>query len=109
MTFTNFDQLDLVNINQQNIAKAWVVLFHFRSKSIDSNLYEEFSIFATRNSNNKASGHEFFTKFHNEMLNNSYTKGYKVNLGRKCASTGWPIDMSIEPLYADSGESGASR
>jgi len=76
LLFTNYEQLNFVNINQNNVAKAWVVLFHFRSKSMDSQLYEDFSSLVVRNATNKSKGHELFGQFYNVMLEKSYSEGF---------------------------------
>jgi len=78
--FTNYDQLNFVNVNKIDIVKAWVVLYHFKSKSLDSQLYEEFSSISFRNSSNKSKGHDLFGNFYNTLLQNSYQQGYKVQL-----------------------------
>ena len=96
--FTNYDQLNFVNLNHSDMAKAWVVLFHFRSKSQDSLLFEEFNSMAIRNSMNKSKGHELFSQFYNTLLGISYEKGYRVHLSKKCEKTGWPIDLKINSI-----------
>jgi hypothetical protein len=72
LLFTNYDQLNFVNINNNNFVKAWVVLYHFRSKNMDSQLFEEFNSIVTRNSSNKSKGHELFSNFYNTLLGLSY-------------------------------------
>lgn len=61
--FTNSDDLNLVKINSNNNVKAWTVLYHFRSKELDSHIFQEFNSIVTRNMLNKAKGHELFDKF----------------------------------------------
>lgn len=95
LLFTNYDQLNFVNINNNNLAKAWVILYHFRSKSMDTQLFEEFSSIVTRNSSNKSKGHELFSNFYNTLLGLSYQNGYRVHLSQSCDKTGWPIDLQI--------------
>jgi hypothetical protein len=70
--FTNFDQLNFLNINKSNEVKAWVVLYHFRSKSIDSYIFEEFSSIVMRNCKNKVEGHELFNQFYKDFISYSY-------------------------------------
>jgi hypothetical protein len=96
LLFTNYDQLNFVNINNNDFVKAWVILYHFRSKSMDSHLFEEFSSIVTRNSSNKSKGHELFSKFYNTLLGLSYQSGLRVHLSRKCEKTGWPIDLTVK-------------
>ena len=93
--FTNYDQLNFVNINNNNIVKAWVVLYHFRSKSQDSLLFEEFNSILVRNSQNKSKGHQLFSNFYNTLLSQSYEENYRVHLSKMCDKTGWPIDVKI--------------
>jgi hypothetical protein len=45
LLYSNINMLDYFDINEQAEAKAWTVLFHFRSKSKESILYEEFNSF----------------------------------------------------------------
>lgn len=91
-----------MNINKSNIAKAWVVLFHFTSKSQDSLLFEEFSSVVIRNNANKSKGHELFGVFHNMLLNQSYKSGTRVLMRQNCEKTGWPIDVSLKTTDFDS-------
>ena len=62
--FTNFDQLNQTDINKSQEVKVWAVLYHFRNKSQDSQIFEEFSSTVSRNCQNKAKGHELFARFH---------------------------------------------
>ena len=94
--FTNFDQLNFVNVNNKDLVKAWVVLYHFRSKPQDSLLFESFSSILVRNSQNKSKGHDLFTNFHNVLLSQSYQNNFRVELSRMCEKTGWPIDIKIQ-------------
>ena len=43
LLYSNINTIDFRDINRLEIAKAWSVLFHFRSKSLESMLYEEFN------------------------------------------------------------------
>lgn len=67
LLFSSVDQLNFSNINKQDKAKAWAVLYHFKSKSHDSLIYEEFETIAMRNSIGKSKGHEFFSKFYSKL------------------------------------------
>jgi len=62
--FTNYDQLNLEDINHSDIVKAWAVLYHFRTKNKDTLLFEEFKTIITRNHQNKCQGHDLFLQFH---------------------------------------------
>lgn len=100
LLFSNINQLNFVDINRSadqssDIAKAWAVLFHFRSKSFDSILYDQFESIAMRNTIGKSKGHELFSKFYLKLIEASYDKGFRMHLTTKCEKTGWPIDISI--------------
>lgn len=95
LLFSNINQLNFVDVNRQDVAKAWAVLFHFRTKSFDSTLYDEFESMAMRNTTGKSKGHELFSKFYLKLIESSYDKGFRMHLTSKCEKTGWPIDISI--------------
>jgi len=46
LLYSNVNTLDFIDINANNMAKAWTILFHFRGKSTESMLYEEFNSIA---------------------------------------------------------------
>ena len=46
LLYSNVNQLDFMDINESDVAKAWTILFHFRGKSIESMLFEEFNSIA---------------------------------------------------------------
>ena len=46
LLYSNVNILDYVDMNMSNVAKAWTVLFHFKGKSVESMLYEEFNSIA---------------------------------------------------------------
>lgn len=95
LLFSNINQLNFVDINQNDLAKAWAVLFHFRSKTFDSIIYDEFESITMRNTIGKSKGHELFSKFYLKLIEASYDKGFRMHLTTKCEKTGWPIDISI--------------
>jgi hypothetical protein len=43
LMYSNINQLNYVDINKLKEAKAWSILFHYRSKSLQSMLFEEFN------------------------------------------------------------------
>ena len=43
LMYSNINQLNYVDINHLTEAKAWTILFHFRAKSLQSMLFEEFN------------------------------------------------------------------
>jgi hypothetical protein len=90
--------LNFVDINEQDNVKAWVILFHFRSKSFDSIIYDEFESITMRNAIGKSKGHELFTKFYMRMIERSFDDGFKMNLTNKCEKTGWPVDITISHI-----------
>ena len=87
--------MNFVDINQSDRVKAWVILFHFTSKSFDSIIYDEFESITMRNTIGKSKGHELFTKFYLKLIEKSYDKGFRMNLTSKCEKTGWPIDINM--------------
>lgn len=48
-----------------------------------------------RNTIGKSKGHELFSKFYLKLIENSYDKGFRLQLTTKCEKTGWPIDISL--------------
>lgn len=40
LMYINLNRFETTDLNQEEIAKAWVVMFHFRGKSIESLLYD---------------------------------------------------------------------
>lgn len=58
--FSNINELNFTEINGEVYAKAWAILYHFKSKSFDSLIYEEFQSIALRNAQGKKQGHELF-------------------------------------------------
>ena len=95
LLFSNINQLNFVDVNQSDLAKAWAVLFHFRSKTFDSIIYDEFESITMRNTIGKSKGHELFSKFYLKLIEASYDKGFRMHLTTKCEKTGWPIDISL--------------
>lgn len=72
--------MNFIDINKQDVVKAWTILFHFRSKGQDSVLYDEFESVTLRNSASKGKGHELFSKFYSKLLEVSYKRQFKLNL-----------------------------
>jgi hypothetical protein len=54
--------MNFVDINEKAECKAWAVLFHFKNKSTESLLYEEFKNITGRNTGGKTKHHEAFTQ-----------------------------------------------
>jgi hypothetical protein len=64
LLFSSIDELNYVNLNKSDVAKAWVALFHFLSKAPNGSvLYDEFESIMNRNMHCKGRSHELFTKF----------------------------------------------
>lgn len=95
MLFSNINQMNFVDINKSETVKAWSILFHFRNKSFDSILYDEFESIAMRNAIGKSKGHELFSKFYLKLVEKSYDMGFKMGIGVKCESSGWPVDILL--------------
>jgi hypothetical protein len=85
-----------VDINKSDIVKAWSILFHFRGKSFESLLFDEFDSITMRNAIGKQKGHELFSRFYLKLIEKSYEKGFRIMLSTKCAKTGWPMDISFQ-------------
>jgi hypothetical protein len=64
LMYSNVNQLNFVDINKFDVAKAWSILFHFRSKSTQSMLFEEFNSVNQRNAVSKTKSHPLFSKFY---------------------------------------------
>lgn len=60
LLYSNVNILDFVDINSSNVAKAWTILFHFRGKSVESMLFEEFNSIVQRNAITKTKNHDVF-------------------------------------------------
>ena len=72
LLYSNVNTLDFVDINTMDVAKAWTILFHFRGKSIESMLFEEFNSIALRNTISKTKNHEMFNKMYLELNSECY-------------------------------------
>jgi len=84
LLFSNINQLNFVDINKSDTVKAWTVLFHFKSKSFDSIIYDEFESITMRNTTGKGKSHELFSKFYLKLVEKSYELGYRMQLATKC-------------------------
>lgn len=78
LLFSNINQLNFVDINKSDVVKAWSVLYHFRSKTTDSILYDEFESITMRNTIGKSKGHELFSNFYLKLVEKSYELGYRM-------------------------------
>jgi hypothetical protein len=108
LLFSNINQLNFVDVNESDTVKAWAVLFHFKSKSLDSVLYDEFESITMRNTIGKSKGHELYNKFYMKLIQKSYEAHLRINLTQKCEKTGWPIDITLS-LTGDRGVTTADR
>lgn len=61
LIYSNINQLNFVNINNEDTAKAWIILFHFQNKSLQSMLYDEFNSISLRNTIGKCKNHNLFS------------------------------------------------
>ena len=99
LLYSNVNTLDFIDINTSPICKAWTILFHFRGKSIESMLFEEFNSVAQRNTISKTKNHEVFNKMFLELNHVSYDNDFQLEMAGSCERTGWPIDLSLSPLF----------
>lgn len=72
MLYSNVNTLDFIDINVSNVAKAWTVMFHFRGKSTESMLFEQFNSIAQRNTISKTKNHEVFNKLYIRLNEECY-------------------------------------
>jgi hypothetical protein len=75
LMYSNINQLNYVDINHLTEAKAWTILFHFRAKSLQSMLFEEFNSVCQRNAIGKTKNHKLFGDFYLKMMEESYKTG----------------------------------
>lgn len=99
LLYSNVNTLDFVDINTIPMAKAWTILFHFRGKSIESMLFEEFNSIAQRNTISKTKNHEVFNKFYMELNAEAYKHNLRLEMAGSCERTGWPIDVSLASFF----------
>ena len=76
--FTNYDQLNMVNVNKNDIVKAWAILFHFKSKGRDTLLFEEFNSIITRNTSSKCQDHDLFHEYFRLLVEQSHQKHFTL-------------------------------
>lgn len=84
IVYSNFNQVNHNDLNNNNTAKAWAILFHFHSKSTESMLYEEFNAIAYRNSIAKTRSHDMFSQVYFRLLEHFSSIGVQLNLSRNC-------------------------
>ena len=110
LLYSNVNTLDFIDINRSNTAKAWTILFHYRGKSTESMLFEEFNAIAQRNTISKTKNHEVFHKLYLEMNTRCYKHNLHLEMAGSCERTGWPIDITLSPFYfQNKGGSADSR
>lgn len=102
LMYSNINQLNYVDINHLTEAKAWTILFHFRAKSLQSMLFEEFNSVCQRNAIGKTKNHKLFGDFYLKMMEESYKTGLQIKMANSCERTGWPIDISLKPRQVSS-------
>lgn len=95
LIFSNTNNLNFVDLNRENAVKAWIVLYHFRNKSLNSILFDMFESYARRNAAGKIKGHGLFHKFQEDLFSLSYLAGAKQTMNAKCNETGWPIELLL--------------
>ena len=95
--YSNVNQKNFVDINREDVAKAWTILFHFKGKSIESMIFEEFNSIVQRNTVGKTKSHDFFSKIYLKLAEESYHTNYGLSVAESCERTGWPIDIALRP------------
>lgn len=110
LLYSNVNVLDYIDINKNNIAKAWTILFHYRGKSIESMLYEQFNSIAQRNTISKTKNHEVFNELYLQLNSQSFQHGLKAQVAGACEETGWPIDIYLSEFnsFRNRNSAGAS-
>lgn len=78
LMYSNINQLNFVDINQRPEAKAWSILFHFRAKSLQSMLFEEFNSISQRNAVGKTKSHDLFSKLYLNLMEKTYESGILI-------------------------------
>ena len=99
LLYSNVNTLDFADINAYALAKAWTVLFHFRGKSTESMLYEEFNSIAQRNTISKTKNHEVFNKLYLKLSQECYKHNLQMDMAGSCERTGWPIDIRLSHFF----------
>jgi hypothetical protein len=95
LVYSNINRNNYTQLHDVDAAKAWVILFHFKNKSVQSMLYEEFSAVALRNCIGKTRSNVVATKVHSDLLLKSFENNFRVTPSQVCSHTGWPIDFQI--------------
>lgn len=93
MVYSNINRVDFIDMNENLTAKAWAILYHFRAKTTESMLFEEFNAVAQRNAVSKAQMHNLFGQFYFTLLEHYSNLGIQLQLSRSCPQTGWPTDI----------------
>ena len=74
----------------------WAILYHFKNKNQDSEVYEEFKSIIKRNSMNKFTGHELFNEFYKRLNRQGLKERKMIKQTQFCENSGWPIDIVIK-------------
>jgi len=109
LLYSNVNTLDFLDINTSNVAKAWVILFHFCGKSTESMLFEQFNSIALRNTISKTRNHEVFTKLYVELNAMCFKHDLQIEMASSCERTGWPIDITLNPFFFKSKAKGETE
>lgn len=84
LMYSNINQLNYVDINQLPEAKAWSILFHYRSKSPQSMLFEEFNSVSQRNATGKTKSHDLFKDFYMKVMEACHSEGMMIDRAGSC-------------------------
>ena len=82
MVFSSVNHLNYTDLNSSSVAKTWAVLYHFRNKTLDSALFDDFRSIAMRNSRGKSKSHMLFNKFYLKCVEKGYKRDGKLKLGQ---------------------------
>jgi len=75
---------------------VWAILYHFKNKHQDSEVYEEFKSIIKRNSLNKFSGHELFNEFYKRLERQGKKERKLIKQTQFDEKSGWPVDIVIK-------------
>lgn len=94
LMFSSLDSLQFQDLNKSDLARAWVVLFHFRGIQQDTYLFTEFDSLAFRNSKAKFQDSAIQSAY-SMMLKHGQAGRLKYEVNRRCKRSGWPLDIQI--------------
>ena len=84
LTYSNVNSQNFVDINKEDNARAWNILFHFKGKSLDSLIFEDFNSIVQRNTIGKTKNHDFFQKIYLRLSEEAYKRNYTIKTAEAC-------------------------